>query len=161
MLDAGVAVYSLRGIMSNPYQPQQSNPGQVPGSQPGQPMPGQPTGQPMPGQPMGQPMPGQFARPYEHPQEQTVMALAIIGIFFWICAPIAWYMGSKAKNEMVAQNMEPTSKLKTWTIVAMVLTILGLIGIGISIIMTVVGGLAFLGMASDTSAGLLPILSAI
>lgn len=147
--------------MSNPYQPQQSNPGQVPGSQPGQPMPGQPTGQPMPGQPMGQPMPGQFARPYEHPQEQTVMALAIIGIFFWICAPIAWYMGSKAKNEMVAQNMEPTSKLKTWTIVAMVLTILGLIGIGISIIMTVVGGLAFLGMASDTSAGLLPILSAI
>lgn len=138
--------------MSNPYQPQQSNPGQVPGSQPGQ---------PMPGQPMGQPMPGQFARPYEHPQEQTVMALAIIGIFFWICAPIAWYMGSKAKNEMVAQNMEPTSKLKTWTIVAMVLTILGLIGIGISIIMTVVGGLAFLGMASDTSAGLLPILSAI
>lgn len=147
--------------MSNPYQPQQSNPGQVPGSQPGQPMPGQPTGQPMPGQPMGQPMPGQFARPYEHPQEQTVKALAIIGIFFWICAPIAWYMGSKAKNEMVAQNMEPTSKLKTWTIVAMVLTILGLIGIGISIIMTVVGGLAFLGMASDTSAGLLPILSAI
>ena len=89
------------------------------------------------------------------------MALAIIGIFFWICAPIAWYMGSKAKNEMVAQNMEPTSKLKTWTIVAMVLTILGLIGIGISIIMTVVGGLAFLGMASDTSAGLLPILNAI
>ena len=148
--------------MSNPYQPQQSNPGQVPGSQPGQPMPGQPMpGQPMPGQPMGQPMPGQFARPYEHPQEQTVMALAIIGIFFWPCSPIAWYMGSKAKNEMVAQNMEPTSKLKTWTIVAMVFTILGLIVIGINIIMAVVGGLAILGMASDTSAGLLPILSAI
>lgn len=145
--------------MSNPYQPQQSNPGQVPGPQPGQPM-----GQPMPGQPMGQPMPGQFARPYEHPQEQTVMALAIIGIFFWLCSPIAWYMGSKAKNEMVAQNMEPTPKLKTWTTVAMVITILGLIGISLSIIMTVVGGLAFLGMASDTSdmsAGLLPVLSAI
>lgn len=45
--------------MSNPYQPQQSNPGQVPGPQPGQPM-GQPMGQQMP----GQPMPGQFARPY-------------------------------------------------------------------------------------------------
>ncbi|WP_308536011.1 hypothetical protein [uncultured Mobiluncus sp.] len=152
--------------MSNPYQPQQSNPGQVPGSQPGQPMPGQPMpgqpmGQPIPGQPMGQPMPGQFARPYEHPQEQTLMALAIIGIFFWPCSPIAWYMGSKAKNEMVAQNMEPTSKLKTWTIVAMVFTILGLVVIGINIIMAVVGGLAILGMASDTSAGLLPVLSAI
>lgn len=36
--------------MSNPYQPQQSNPGQVPGPQPGQPM-GQPMGQQMPGQP--------------------------------------------------------------------------------------------------------------
>lgn len=157
--------------MSNPYQPPQNNPGQVPGSQPGQPMPsqpipGQPMGQPMPGQPtpgqpMGQPMPGQFARPYEHPQEQTVMALAIVGIFFWPCSPIAWYLGSKAKNEMVAQNMEPTSKLKTWTTVAMVFTILGLVVIGINIIMAVVGGLAFLGMASDTSAGLLPILSAI
>lgn len=137
--------------MSNPYQPQQSNPGQVPGPQPGQPMP-------------GQPMPGQFARPYEHPQEQTVMVLAIIGIFFWLCSPIAWYLGSKAKNEMVAQNMEPTSKLKTWTTVAMVITILGLIGISLSIIMTVVGGLAFMLMANDTSdmsAGLLPILSAI
>ena len=149
--------------MSNPYQPQQSNPGQVPGSQPGQPMPGQPMpGQPMPGQPMGQPMPGQFARPYEHPQEQTVMALAIIGIFFWPCSPIAWYMGSKAKNEMVAQNMEPTSRLRTWTTVAMAFTILGLAGIGLFIIMTVVGGLAFMGaVASDMSAGLLPALSAI
>lgn len=148
--------------MSNPYQPPQNNPGQVPGSQPGQPMPGQPMpGQPMPGQPMGQPMPGQFARPYEHPQEQTVMVLAIVGIFFWLCSPIAWYMGSKAKNEMVAQNMEPTSKLKTWTTVAMVFTIIYLVVIGISIIMTVVGGLAILGMASDTSAGLLPVLSAI
>lgn len=152
--------------MSNPYQTPQGDPGQVPGSQPGQPMPGQPMpGQPM-GQPMGQqmpgqPMPGQFARPYEHPQEQTVMALAIVGLFFWLCSPIAWYMGSKAKNEMVAQNMEPTSRLRTWTTVAMVITILGLIAISLSIIMTVVGGLAILGMASDTSAGLLPVLSAI
>lgn len=146
--------------MSNPYQPQQSNPGQFPGPQPSQPM-----GQPMPGQPMpGQPMPGQFARPYEHPQEQTVMVLAIVGIFFSICSPIAWYIGSKAKNEMVAQNMEPTSKLKTWTTVAMVFTIIYLVAIGITIIMTVVGGLAFMLMANDTSdmsAGLLPILSAI
>ncbi|MDY6076802.1 hypothetical protein [Mobiluncus sp.] len=143
--------------MSNPYQPQQSNPGQVPGPQPGQPM-GQPMGQQMP----GQPMPGQFARPYEHPQEQTVMVLAIIGIFFWLCSPIAWYLGSKAKNEMVAQNMEPTSRLRTWTTVAMVITILGLIGIGITIILTVVGGLAFMGaVASESSAGLLPALSAI
>ena len=142
--------------MSNPYQTPQGDPGQVPGSQPGQPM-GQPMGQQMP----GQPMPGQFARPYEHPQEQTVMALAIVGLFFWLCSPIAWYMGSKAKNEMVAQNMEPTSRLRTWTTVAMVITILGLIAISLSIIMTVVGGLAILGMASDTSAGLLPVLSAI
>ena len=89
------------------------------------------------------------------------MVLAIIGIFFWLCSPIAWYLGSKAKNEMVAQNMEPTSRLRTWTTVAMVITILGLIGISLSIMMTVVGGLAILGMASDTSAGLLPALSAI
>ena len=138
--------------MSNPYQPLQSNPGQVPGSQPGQ---------PMPGQSMGQPMPGQFVHPNEHPQEQTVMILAILGIFFWIPAPIAWYIGSKAKKEMAAQNMEPSSRLKTWTLVAMIFTILGLIGIVISAILFIGVIAALIGMSSDVSAGLFPALSAI
>lgn len=147
--------------MSNPYQPLQSNPGQVPGSQPGQPMPSQPMGQPMGQQTPGQPMPGQFARPYEHPQEQTVMILAILGIFFWIPAPIAWYIGSKAKKEMVAQNMEPSSRLKTWTLVAMIFTILGLIGIAISAILTIGVIGALISFSSDVNAGLFPALSVI
>ncbi|STY89252.1 hypothetical protein [Mobiluncus holmesii] len=148
--------------MSNPYQSPPGNPSQVPGFQPSQPM-GQPMGQQMP----GQPMPGQFARPYEHPQEQTVMVLAIIGIFFWVTSPIAWYLGSKAKKEMLEQNMEPTSRLKVWTLVAMVLTIIGIVSFAISMSMIIVGGMAFMQMANDTndmsdmSAGLMPLFSAI
>lgn len=153
--------------MSNPYQSPPGNPSQVPGFQPGQPMGQQPMpGQPL-GQPTGQPMPGQFARPYEHPQEQTVMVLAIIGIFFWVTSPIAWYLGSKAKKEMLEQNMEPTSRLKVWTLVAMVLTIIGIVSFAISMSMIIVGGMAFMQMANDTndmsdmSAGLMPLFSAI
>lgn len=141
--------------MSNPYQPQDNNTGQFQG----QPM----QEKPMQGQPMGQQMPGQYAQPYEHPQEQTVMILAILGIFVWICAPIAWYMGNKAKKEMTDQNMEPTSRLKTWTTVAMVFTILGIVGIALFILTTIISmatvGLALTG--ASMAAATLPALAVI
>ena len=124
--------------MSNPFEPQPNNPFQAqatpgqpaPGQIPGQPAPGQIPGQPMQNQPMAyqQQVPGQFGRPYEHPQEQTVMILAIVGIFISIVSFVGWYIGSKAKKEMIAQGMEPTSRLKTWTTVAMVFSILQIIG---------------------------------
>ena len=55
------------------------------------------------------------------------MILAIIGIFFWITALIGWIMGTLAKKEMVSKGWEPTKKLKTWTTVSMVLTLLGIL----------------------------------
>ena len=155
--------------MSNPYQSpnpyQQVNAGQMPG----QSLQNQPQnfGQPAPmqqgyGQPAQMQQPGQFVRPYEHPQETTVMILAIVGIFTWICAPIAWVIGNKAKKEMVAQGMEPTSRLKTWTMVGMVFTILGIVGIAIYIVLWII---LFAAMAANPdmmySMAALPALAAV
>ena len=90
-------------------------------------------------QPVAQP--GMMSAPYRHPQEQTVMILAIVGIFTGITAPFAWYIGSKAKQEMISQGMEPTSGLKTWTTVGMVLTILFAVGVVLEILI----GIVFIG----------------
>lgn len=63
------------------------------------------------------------------------MILAIIGIFTGITAPFAWYIGSKAKQEMISQGMEPTARLKTWTPVGMVFTILLILGVVLYVLM--------------------------
>ena len=41
----------------------------------------------------------------DHPQTITVLVLGIIGVtFFQLCAPIAWYLGTKAKREIEASG---------------------------------------------------------
>ena len=40
----------------------------------------------------------------EHPQGTTILVLGIVGIFVGVCAPIAWYMGSKAQKEIAASG---------------------------------------------------------
>ena len=45
----------------------------------------------------GQPYP---PVPQEHPQGTTILVLGILGVFVaGVCAPFAWYLGSKALNE--------------------------------------------------------------
>src|SRR5215213_9571473 len=41
----------------------------------------------------------------DHPQGTTILVLGIVGIFFTICAPIAWYLGSRALKEIRASGM--------------------------------------------------------
>lgn len=51
--------------------------------------------------PYGTPMPGAGPRPADHPQAVVVLVLGIVGLtVFQVCAPIAWYLGSKAKREI-------------------------------------------------------------
>ncbi len=41
----------------------------------------------------------------DHPQTTVILILGIIGVtVFQICAPIAWYLGNKAKAEIEASN---------------------------------------------------------
>jgi len=117
--------------MTNPYednpqaQPSQPNPYGQPGQgsptnpydQPGQaqPSPPGPYGQSGQYQPSGQPMPygqqpyGQQpygAPPQEHPQGTLILVFGILGIFITIFAPIAWYLGNKAKNDIKASGIQ-------------------------------------------------------
>src|SRR5687767_13870144 len=98
--------------MTNPYdenpqtQPSQENPY----AQPGQQYPdagGQsaPYGQQPP--PYGQQSPMPYGQqPYtmppqqEHPQGTLILIFGILGIFITIFAPIAWYLGNKAKKDI-------------------------------------------------------------
>jgi len=87
------------GRMSNPHDEQ-------PQAQPSPQTPYQPSGQYQPG---GQPMPyGQpyGAPPQEHPQGTLILVFGILGIFITIFAPIAWYMGNKAKREIQASGIQ-------------------------------------------------------
>ena len=94
--------------MTDPYQPQQSGPGQ--------PMP---YGQSYP--PVAQ----------EHPQGTIVLVLGIVGIFVPVVSFVAWYMGSKAQKEIRAsgQSFSNEQNINIGKILGMVFGILWIIGI--------------------------------
>jgi len=97
--------------MSNPYDPN-ANPYQAPNN-------------PMP---YGQPY--QAVAP-EHPQGTTILVLGIIGLFFTICAPIAWFMGSKALKEIKASgiNYANEQQIVIGRVLGMVITIIALVAL--------------------------------
>ena len=98
----------------------------------------------------GQPAYGQgaYAQPYgalpEHPQGTTILVLGIVGLFVTICAPIAWYMGSKAQKEIAASGVRYANEqnINIGKILGMVLTILAIIGLAIGIIFIVIAVIA-------------------
>src|SRR6185312_3493089 len=119
--------------MSNPYdeQPQAQPSPQSPYQQPGQYQPG---GQPMPyGQQYGAP-------PQEHPQGTLILVFGILGIFITIFAPIAWYMGNKAKREIQASGIQYSNEqnVNIGRILGKVFTIIALISIALTIIITII-----------------------
>lgn len=104
--------------------------------------PYQPSAQPYQADPQGlQPQPYGQTLPYgqpppEHPQGTTILVLGIVGLFFTICAPIAWYMGSKAQKEIKASGLRYSNEqnITIGKIVGMVVTILAIIGLVIGIL---------------------------
>jgi hypothetical protein len=91
---------------------------------------------------------GAYARPYgtlpEHPQGTTILVLGIVGIFITICAPIAWYMGSKAQKEIRASGMRYANEqnINVGKILGIVMSILAIIGIVITVIFVVIAIIA-------------------
>jgi hypothetical protein len=138
------------GRMSNPYEEQQpqTQPGSQSPYQPSEQFP--PAGQSAPyGQqspmPYGQqsPMPyGQQygAPPQEHPQGTLILVFGILGIFITIFAPIAWYMGNKAKREIQASGIQYSNEqnVSIGRMLGKIFTIIALISIAISIIITII-----------------------
>ena len=88
------------------------------------------------------------AQPYgalpEHPQGTTILVLGIVGLFVTICAPIAWYMGSKAQKEIAASGIRYANEqnINIGKILGMVLTILAIVGLAIALVFIVIAIIA-------------------
>ena len=81
------------------------------------------------GQPYGAP-------PREHPQGTLILIFGILGAFVTICAPIAWYLGSKAKQEIQASGLQHTNEphVNAGRILGKVFSIIWLVFFGIMIL---------------------------
>ena len=143
--------------MTNPYEenPQTQPSPQTPYSQPGQ-YPqsgGQPGQYPQSG---GQPAPydqqsptpyGQQpygAPPQEHPQGTLILIFGILGIFIAIFAPIAWYLGNKAKQDVQTSGIQYSNvqNISIGRMLGKVFTIIYLVSIALTIIGVVIFGIA-------------------
>ncbi|HEY5847800.1 MAG TPA: hypothetical protein VIT42_13525 [Microlunatus sp.] len=129
--------------MTDPYSPPPSQPNDPyapPPSQPGAP------NQPAAPVPYGQtyPMAAQ-----EHPQGTTVLVLGIVGIFFTLAAPFAWYLGSKAMKEIRASGQQYSNEqnINIGRILGMVFTIIGIVGLVFFIIFTIIVTVAAMSSA--------------
>lgn len=150
--------------MTNPYeenpptQPSQqtpySQPGQYPqsGEQPGQ----YPQGAGQPGQyapgggqpaPYGQQSPMPYGQqPYtmapsqEHPQGTMILIFGILGIFITIFAPIAWYLGNKAKKDIQMSGVQYSNEqnISIGRMLGKVFTIIAIVSIVLVIIFWIV-----------------------
>jgi hypothetical protein len=140
----------------SPYAPNgpgeaygQSTQGQQPYSQPSPYAPSGPVdpyGQPAYGQPAyGQPAYGQPYGGGEHPQGTLILVFGILGIFVGIFAPVAWYMGSKARKEIAAAGAHYSNEqnINIGRILGLVFTIIYIVSIVLFIIFfVVIAGLA-------------------
>lgn len=120
--------------MTNPYEEQ-------PQAQPSPQTPYPPSGQYQ--QPAGQPAP--YGQPYgapaqEHPQGTMILVFGILGIFITIFAPIAWYLGNKAKQDIQASGVHYTNEqnISVGRMLGKIFTIIALISIAITIIITII-----------------------
>ncbi len=145
--------------MTNPYEenPQTQPSQQDPYAQPGQQYPqsgGQqtPYGQQTP-MPYGQqsPMPyGQQQQPYtmpptqEHPQGTLILIFGILGIFITIFAPIAWYLGNKAKKDVQTSGIQYSNEqnISIGRMLGKIFTIIAIISIVFVIILWIVIAIA-------------------
>jgi hypothetical protein len=98
------------------------------------------------GQPYGAP-------PREHPQGTLILIFGIIGIFVTIFAPIAWYLGSKAKKEIQASGLQYSNEpnVNAGRILGMVFSIIGLVFIGTTILFVAVPAFIMLLAAAGST----------
>ncbi len=119
----------------NPYSQPTPNPYDQPPTAPYQQPPAQYGGAtPVSyGQPYG-------AAPQEHPQGTLILVFGIIGIFSGIFAPIAWYLGNKARREIAASGASYAneSQINTGRMLGKVFTIIYIVFIVVTIIFTII-----------------------
>jgi hypothetical protein len=143
-------------LMTNPYEEQQPpaqpssqtpNPPSEQYQQPAEQYQ-QPAGQPPPydqqspmpygGQPYG------AAPPQEHPQGTLILIFGILGIFITIFAPIAWYLGNKARAEIQASGIHYSNEqnISIGRMLGKIFTIIAIISIALVIIFWIIVAIA-------------------
>jgi hypothetical protein len=93
--------------------------------------------------------PAPYGQPYppvapEHPQGTTVLVLGIVGIFFSICAPFAWYLGNKALEEIRASGVRYANEqnIVIGRILGIVFTILTIVALVLTVIFLIIAVVA-------------------
>ena len=96
----------------------------------------QPYQQPYQPQPYGRGIP----RAQPHPQGTVVLVLGILGFFITICAPFAWYFGSKALKEIQASGVRYSNEdqIRVGRILGMIISILAIIGLVFGLIFVII-----------------------
>jgi hypothetical protein len=144
-------------VMTNPYdenpqtQPSQENPYAQPGQQ--YPQAGSqsaPYGQQSP-MPYGQQSPMPYGQqPYtmppqqEHPQGTLILIFGILGIFMTIFAPIAWYLGNKAKKDIQTTGIQYSNEqnISVGRMLGKIFTIIAIVSIALVIIFWIIIAIA-------------------
>jgi hypothetical protein len=144
-------------VMTNPYEenPQTQPSQQDPYAQPGQQYP-QGGGQQTPYDrqsptPYGQQSPMPYGQqPYtmppvqEHPQGTLILIFGILGIFITIFAPIAWYLGNKAKRDIQTSGIQYSNEqnISIGRMLGKIFTIIAIISIVFVIILWIIIAIA-------------------
>jgi hypothetical protein len=144
-------------VMTNPYEenPQTQPSQQDPYAQPGQQYP-QGGGQQTPYDqqsptPYGQQSPMPYGQqPYtmppmqEHPQGTLILIFGILGIFITIFAPIAWYLGNKAKRDIQTSGIQYSNEqnISIGRMLGKIFTIIAIISIVFVIILSIILAIA-------------------
>jgi uncharacterized BrkB/YihY/UPF0761 family membrane protein len=98
--------------------------------------------------PYGQPYP---LVPREHPQGTTVLVLGILGFFVaGVCAPFAWYLGSKALREIRTSGVRYSNEqsIVVGRILGIIMTILLLAAIVFAVVFVVIISIAAVSTAN-------------
>ncbi len=98
--------------------------------------------QPYQPRPYGQPYP---ALPQPHPQGTTVLVLGILGLFVALCAPFAWFIGSKALKEIKASGARFSNEdqIRVGRMLGKIITILAIIALVFGVIALIIAVIAF------------------
>jgi hypothetical protein len=80
------------------------------------------------------------APPPEHPQGTMILIFGILGIFITIFAPIAWYLGNKAKKDIQASGIPYTNEqnISIGRMLGKIFTIIALVSIALAIIIAII-----------------------
>ena len=80
------------------------------------------------------------APPQEHPQGTLILIFGILGIFITIFAPIAWYLGNKAKEDIQTSGVQYSNEqnISIGRMLGKVFTIIAIVSIVLVIIFWIV-----------------------